>query len=208
MAGFHRTNAADPEAFIKGAARVLSSPYAQTFPSVINDIIKLATGVTQYDPQSGWTDLGATKTGIQIVRNNTEETYDVDQIMGEIGSEPTNWEMNVGTALAEVTLEHIAYVWEGGNVTTNTTPNPDEKILGIGMPVSYVQRRLAVLFPRPNGNIRAYVFRKVQRQPQESSFTHAKTGEQATLPIRWRCLADDTVADVDSRFGTIFDQVS
>lgn len=208
MGSFLRTNITD-EGFIRGAARlVIADPVAVSFPTMISDIIVLTTGATQFDTTSGWSDLGATKTGIQIVRNNAEETFEVDQIQGDIGSSPTNWEMNVGTALAEVTLERIKEAWEGGEITTNNTPDVPEKNLPLGQPVSYTQRRLAVLFQRPNGNIRAYVFRKVQRMPQESAFTHQKTGEQLQVPMRWRALADDTVADVNARFGVIFDQVA
>jgi hypothetical protein len=206
MGSFHRTNI-NEEGFIRGAGRLLVANTSVAFPSEISDLIVLDAGGTQYDPQTGWTELGATKTGIQIARNNAEEEFDVDQIQGAIASEPTNWEMSVGTALAEVTLERIDYVWEGGGVTTDTATTPDEKHLSLGQPVSYRQRRLAVLFQRPNGKIRAYIFRKTQRTPQESAFTHQKTGEQATLPIRWKCLADETVADVNARFGEIIDQV-
>lgn len=206
MGSFLRTNITD-EGFIKGAARLVVAPIATAYPAKIDDIIRLASGSAQFDARAGWQELGATKTGIQIVRNNAEETYDVDQIMGDIASEPTNWEMNVGTALAEVTLERISLVWEGGAVITDATPPTGaEKRLALGQPVSYIQRRLAVLFRRPNGKVRAYVFRKVQRMPQESAFTHQKTGEQATLPIRFRCLADDTVEDVNGRFGDVWDQ--
>jgi hypothetical protein len=119
----------------------------------------------------------------------------------------TNWEMSVGSALAEVTLEKIDYVWEGGAITSSVESTGTEKHLTLGQPTSYTQRRLAVLFQRPNQKIRAYIFRKTQRTPQESAFTHQKTGEQATLPIRWKCLADDTVSDVNARFGEIIDQV-
>jgi len=44
---------------------------------------------------------------------------------------------------------------------------------------------MAVLFQRPTGQIRAYVFRIMQRMPQESSITHAKTGEQISIPVRF-----------------------
>ncbi len=207
MGSFLRTNIND-EGFIRGAARIVIAAKTQTWPTKISDIIVLATGATQYDPASGWSDLGATKTGIQIVRNNSEETFDVDQIQGDIASEPTGWEMNVGTALAEATVDKIAVAWETPTPTTDATPpTGSEKHLLLGQPTSYTQRRLAVLFQRPNGKVRAYVFRKVQRMPQESSFTHAKTGEQATLPLRWRCLADDTVVDINARFGEIIDQI-
>lgn len=207
MGSFHRTNITD-EGFIRGAGRLLIANTSVAAPTKIADIIVLTAGGTQYDPQTGWSDLGATKTGIQIARNNAEEEFDVDQIQGAIASQPTNWEMSVGSALAEVTLDRIAYVWESSNPTTDVTPpTGSEKHLVLGQPVSYTQRRLAVLFQRPNGKIRAYFFRKTQRLPQESAFTHQKTGEQATLPMRWRCLADDTVVDVNARFGEIIDQI-
>lgn len=212
MGSFHRTftsGLSGEEGFIRGAARLLWAPLATTFPTKISDIIALASGATQYDATSAWNDLGATRTGIQIVRNNAEETFDVDQIQGDIASAPTSWEMNVGTQLAEATLDRIAVAWETQAPTVNTTLTPDEKTLLLGMPDSYVQRRLAVLFQRGNAtkDIRAFVFRKVQRMPQESAFTFQKTGEQITVPVRWRCLADDSVTDVNARFGVIFDQV-
>lgn len=217
MGTFHRTNIT-PEGFIRGAARILIAPTTYTFPTKVADIIILATGATQYDPVggvSGWSDLGATRTGINITRNHTEETFDVDQIPSDIAALPTGWEMSVGTALAEVTLEKISYAWQGGTVTTDATPSSgSEKHLPLGTPESFAQRRLAVLFQRPAdpntgtpGKIRAYVFRKVQRTAQDSSFTHARTGEQATIPIRWRCIPDDQVTNVDARFGEIIDQV-
>lgn len=214
MGTFHRTNIT-PEGFIRGAARIMVAPLTLPWPTKIGDIIALASGASQYDAASGWSDLGATKTGVNISRNNAEEEFTVDQIQGAIASQPTSWEMSVGTALAEVTLDRIGYVWEGAAITTDATPPTGaEKHLTLGQPEQYSTRRLAVLFQRqrdPNtgaaGKIRAYVFRKVQRMPQDSSFTHQPTGEQATLPIRWRCLADDTVNNVDARFGEIIDQV-
>jgi hypothetical protein len=216
MGSFHRT-AINSEGFIRGAARLLIADTETAFPNKISDVITLASGANQYDPASGWTDLGATKTGITITRNNTEETFDVDQIATDIGSQPVAWEMSVATALAQATLDKIDLVWEGGGVTAETSDGVPIKRLPLGAPESYAQRRLAVLFKRPaiklssgavtEGKIRAYVFRKVQRSPQESSFAHQRTGDQATLPIRWRCLADDSVADINARFGEIFDQV-
>lgn len=173
-----------------------------------NPTLSISQSGDQYRAKGVWQELGATKTGIQIARNNAEEEFDVDQIQGAIASQPTNWEMSVGSALAEVTLDRIQYIWEGGTVTTDNAPaTGPEKHLVLGQPVSYTQRRLAVVFQRPNGKIRAYCFRKTQRLPQESAFTHQKTGEQATLPQRWRCLADDAVVDVNARFGEIIDQI-
>jgi hypothetical protein len=208
---FHRTNVND-RSFIRGAARILVAPYTQARPTQISDVIALAAAagppaVAQYDSKTGWTDLGATKTGIQITMNNAEETFDVDQILGDISSAPSNWECSVGTSLAEMTPEKLQIAWEGSAITVDNTPTLPEQEIGFGNPVAYTQRRLAVLFQRPNGKIRAYLFHKVQRMPQESSVTHAKTGEQISVPIRFRVLADTTAStDVQKRFFIIRDQ--
>ncbi len=162
-----------------------------------------------FDAQGEWEDLGATKTGIQITINNAEESFDIDQVMGDIASAPTSWECSVGTQLAEFTPEKMQLAWEGSAISVDATPEAGpEKEVGFGQPVSYTQRRLAVLFQRPNGKIRGYFFRKVQRSPQESSITHAKTGEQISIPMRWKALADTTVDEVLKRFFIVRDQMA
>jgi hypothetical protein len=209
-ADFHRTSV-DNRSFIRGAARLLIAPAEITRPTKISDVIALASSsgppaVGLYDAASGWTDLGATKTGIQITINNAEETFDVDQVYGDISSAPTSWECSVGTQLAEMTPEKMQVAWEGSAITVDNSPAIPEQEFGFGQATSYTQRRVAVLFQRPNGKIRAYLFHKVQRMPQESSITHAKTGEQISIPVRWRCLADTTITDPFKRYFIIRDQ--
>lgn len=214
---FHRTSVNDTS-FIRGAARLLIAPVSQAFPTKIGDVIVLASGASQYNPQSGWTDLGATKTGIQITINNAEENFDVDQVMGDIASQPTGWECSVGTQLAEFTPEKMQIAWEGSAISVYASGalggDPAEKEIGFGQPTSYTQRRLAVLFQRPvqstgaAGLIRGYFFRKVQRMPQESSITHAKTGEQISIPVRFRAIADTSISDITKRFFIIRDQAT
>lgn len=208
---FHRVTPSADDAFIRGAGRLLIALDTQAFPTQISDIVETsASPMTgeQWDAKTGWTDLGATKTGIQITVNNAEETFDVDQVLGEIDSAPTSWEVSVGTQLAEATLERMQVAWEGSAITTDTTPTPDEKELGVGEPTTYTRRRLAVLFQKNSGLVRAFIFRKVQRMPQESSITFQKTGEQISIPVRWRALADTSVSDTKKRFFVIRDQIS
>jgi hypothetical protein len=206
---FHRTNVT-PTSFIRGAARILVAPISQTFPTKIADVIALAStsAVALYDAASGWTDLGATKTGITITINNSEETFDIDQVMGDIDSQPTGWEVSVATALAEFTPEKMQVAWEGSAITVDNSPPVPEKEIGFGQPTSYTQRRLAVLYQRPNGQIRGYFFRKVQRTPQESSVNHQKTGEQISIPVTFKALSDTTVTDPYKRFFIIRDQAT
>ena len=208
MPDFHRTYIND-RSFIRGAARLLIAPITVPRPAKIADVIIIGTPTAPaelYDAVDPWVDLGATKTGAQITINNAEETFDVDQILGDISSAPTSWECSVGTQLAEMTPERMQVAWEGSDVTTDATPTIPEEEFGFGEPVAYTQRRLAVLFQRPTGLIRAYLFHIVQHTPQESSVTHAKTGEQISIPVRFKALPDTSISDVQKRFFIIRDQ--
>jgi len=208
MPDFHRTYVND-RSFIRGAARLLIAPIDADKPTQISDVIVTAaspaTGM-QYDAVDPWVDLGATKTGCQITINNAEEAFDIDQVLGDISSAPTSWECSVGTQLAEMTPERMQVAWEGSDITTDSAANPPEEEFGVGEPTAYTQRRLAVMFQRPSGLIRGYFFHIVQRTPQESSITHAKTGEQISIPVRFKVLPDTSVDDVRKRFFIIRDQ--
>lgn len=200
MTDFYRTYVDDTN-FIRGAGRIMWAAISQAFPTSCSDIVNLST----YDAAAGWNDLGATKNGIQITVNNTEETFDVDQILGDLDSRPSAWDVEVVTQLAEMSLARLQLAWEGGTINTVGS----EQQMGIGQPTVYTRRRLAVLFPKNVGGvtkIRAFVFRKVQRAPQESTINFAKTGEQQSVPTRFRALADSSIANVNERFFMIFDQ--
>jgi ribosome-binding ATPase YchF (GTP1/OBG family) len=194
---FHRYTVNDDN-FIRGAARLLLSAITQAFPTSIGDIVNLTT----YDAQTGWTDAGATKTGITITNNNTEETFDIDQELTDIDSRPTGYEVTVATALEEVDLEHLQIAWEAGAIATVGS----ERQMGIGTPTVYVKRRLAVVFQKANNKLRAFVFRKAQKSPQESAVVFNKTGEQQSVAVRWRALPDPSIAVVTDRIAMIFDQ--
>jgi hypothetical protein len=194
---FHRYSVNDDN-FIRGAARLLLAAVTQAFPTSIADIVSL----TSYDAQSGWSDAGATKTGITITNNNTEETFDIDQELTDIDSRPTGYDYAVATALEEVDLEHMQIAWEAGTIATVGS----ERQMGVGTPAVYLKRRLAVVFQKANGKLRAFVFRKVQRSPQESSVVFNKTGEQQSLPVRFKALPDPSIAVVSDRVYMIYDQ--
>ena len=198
MADFFRTGITDDN-FIRGAARLLVAGTTITFPTAVSDVINLST----FDAQSGWVDVGATKTGITITRNNTEETFDVDQILGDIDSRPVSYEQTVATALAEVTLENLQLAWEGGTISTSG----GFRTMGVGEPAVYTRKMLAIIFQKANGKLRMHAFRKAQRSAQESAIPYNKTGEQQSIPVTFRALADTSIADVNIRTQVIFDQV-
>ncbi len=194
------------EGFVRGPGRLLIAAVTQAFPTEISQIVNASTFVAM----TGWTDLGATKGGVTITANNTEETFNVDQVLSDIDSLPTGWTMAVSTQLAEMTLDRLAVVFDGDPVTTNaaTTTGVSEKNLNLGAPLTYTRRRLAVAFRRPaTGKIRIVVFRRVQRSPQEAAVTYNSTGEQQTVAARFNCLADLSVANQNARIGLIFDQL-
>lgn len=199
---FHRFDISD-DAFIAGPARLLSAGITIDMPDTISDIVNMST----FDAETGWNDLGATKTGAGISRNFTEQVYDIDQSYTNIRARPTGWTMAVQTALAEMTLERIAFAWEGGGITTNTSPTPDERKLGLGAPRRYTERRLAVLHVRDNDKLRAHIFRKCLISPQETTLQFAKEGDQQTLPMRFAAYPDISILSEAERFGYILDQV-
>jgi hypothetical protein len=204
--------------FVQGAGRILYAPAGTDMPESIGDIIVLDDGGTQYDLVTPWVEIGFTKTGINITRNNAEEDFDVDQVSGSIRRRPTNWEMSVGTQLAEATLETFQLAWELGPITVNTPSAGDlaERKVGLSAPTSYKEIMVAVLFqfpPEPSGAspgtaalIRAWVFGRCLKAAQESGLTLQKTGEQVSLPVRWNAQADSS-KPIDEQFGIMLEQV-
>lgn len=209
MADFHRT-AVNDETFIRGAARLMIANVTVTFPSSIGCVINMSTYAASTDVTFGpWTDLGATKGGVTISVNSSEESFDVDQITGDLRTLPTNWECSVQTQLAELSLDRLQVAWEGSAVTTDATVTPNEKEMGFGQPLYFTERRLAVLFQRPyttSNKIRGFFFRRVVRASAESSVVFNKAGEQQSVTIRFRALPDLSVADPYKRFFTVRDQ--
>lgn len=188
-----------PDAFIRGAGRLMAAGITIAFPGDIGDIINLSS----FAAQSGWVDLGATKTGITLTINHTEETFDVDQVLSDIDTRPTAWEVGLATNLAESTPERYKEAWEGSAITTVG----GEKQMGLGEPRVFTKKMLAVVIQKENFKLRAYVFRKAIRAAQESSLVFNKTGEQHNFAVRWRALADTSIADVRQRLVMIYDQV-
>lgn len=193
------STAINDNTFIRGAARLMWAGTTISVPTTISSIINLST----YAAQSGWNDLGATKTGVTVTRNNTEEVFDVDQILGNIDTRPVDWEQTVTTALAEASLQRMQIAWEGGDITTSGS----EETMGVGNPLVYQKRRLAVLILKADNKIRAHVYRLVTRGAVESSAVFNKTGDQVTFPVQFRALADTSVSDVNTRVGVVINQI-
>lgn len=206
MGSFHRV---DTSQLKRGAGRLMFADDSQAAVTEINDVIVTAAGTTQYDAQTGWSDLGATREGIAIEVNNTESGFDIDQISAQVGTAPDQWECTVSTNLAEMTLEHLVIVWEGSAIDTNTTPTPlDERQSGFAGATSYTERRLAVLFKNPDETIMLFYFHRAVRAAQAVTINFVKSGDAMTIPARWTILADDSQTDPRDSFGFIFEQIA
>lgn len=194
---------------------------AQNVPLLTIDVSSIVGGGTAavtvttpgqglYDPKAGWFELGATREGIQISVNNSEDAFDVDQVQGDIGAAPNAWECSISSRLAEMTLERLQFIWEGSDIITDSTPTIPEREIGFAGATEYTERRVAILFKRKkNGTdkIRAYFFHKCVRSPQEGTIDHRKGGDAQSVQMQLRVLADSTVADPKKQFFIIRDQV-
>lgn len=197
------------QGFMQGAGRIVLAPGDTPFPEGPEDVIITAAGATKYDLQPEWTEAGFTKTGINITRNNSEETFTVDQLRSAIKTRPSNWEQSVGTQLAETSLETFALAWELTDpvvVTPAAVGTKGLKKVGMGAPTSYEERLLAVIFLYPDDIVRMFVWRRCLHAAQESGFTLQNTGEQVSLPWRLNCMAVDDAPDGE-QFGVIYEEI-
>jgi len=211
LANFFRV---DTTKLVRGAARFMYAAISQAKPAKISDVIILTAGGTQYNPQAGWSDFGATREGIQITVNNTESAFDVDQVAGDIGTAPDTWECFVATQLAERSLENLVIAWEGATITTDVVPTPFERETGFAGATSYTQRRLAVLFQKASvdggvtpGLITGYFFHIAVRAPQEGTLDFRKAGDAQTVAVRFKALADTTETDPLKAFFRVREQI-
>lgn len=204
MGSFHRV---DTTRLARGAARFMYAAITQAKPAKIVDVIATAAGPTQYDAAVGWSEFGATREGISISINNTEEGMDIDQIPGLVGTAPSDWECFVTTRLAEVTLESMVIAWEGAAITTDTSVTPYERETGFAGATNYTHRRVAVIFKKPTDKLLAFFFHDMVRSPQESTLDFRKGGDPQTLPIRLRAMADATETNPLKGFFRVREQI-
>lgn len=175
-------------------------------------VVETTPGLGQYDPIGTWFALGGTKNGVVPTFNDAEEAFNIDQYTAAIGALPTDAEWSLQTSLVELTIENLAFIWDMGPVTVNTTVTPNEKRVGMGTPSGFTQRRIAVIYRRTigtmSGLLRMHFFRIAQRAAgTEAPLTYASTGEQQSIPFRMRAIPDQTVSDEFSRIGYVLDQI-
>jgi hypothetical protein len=182
-----------------------------TLPTAVTTISQLGNGQYDVTPGSGWSDLGSTRGGTKISKNNTEDQLDIDQIYGSILGVPNEHEMTIATQFAENTLENIQLAWDAGTIILDATQTPTERQLPLGASTSYRQNRLAILHKKTigpaSGLLRAVVFRSVTRSAQNSEIDYQKAGQMQTLPHQFRAYVDPNISDPYDRFGRVIEQI-
>jgi hypothetical protein len=202
MGSFFRV---DTSKLMRGAGRLMYAPSSQAKPAKISDVIVTTGGPTQYDAATGWSELGSTNSGIQISVNNTEVAFNIDQVAGDVATSPDVWECTVATQLAEMTLENFVFVWEGVPVTTDLTAS--ERETAFAGATAYTERRLAVMFMKPNGKIQGYFFHRAVRSPQQGTINMQQGGTEMTLAMQFNILADATESDPRAAFFRVREQI-
>jgi hypothetical protein len=191
------------EGFVRAPGRLMYCDPSVAFPTSISGIINMST----FAAAANIFDVGPTKGGVQVSFNNSEEGFDIDQVLTELFALPTDHTMTVQTQIATATLDWLSFAWEGTAPTINAAPTIPEKVAFFGPFDSYTQRRLFLGARRPlSGKIRFFAFRKVQKMPVESSITFNKTGEQQSIPVQFRVLPDTSIDVVKQRFMAAYDQ--
>ena len=189
--------------------QVLRNTVEKAAPLAIT-VTRIQAGFGEFDPVGEWTDLGATKGGIKIMRNNTESLQDIDQIQAAVSALPDEWEMSVEAPLAETNEENIRVAWEASEPTVIATSTPIENEIGLGNPLSYTERRLAIIHKITMGSnankLKLFAFRRVTRSATSSTIDFQKTGNMATIATTFRCFADTSIANPLYSMGSQFEQ--
>lgn len=71
-------------------------------------------------PTTPWVDAGGTTGGVKFAVNMDFKALEVDQVPDEVGVRMTGRKITVETMMAEVTLENIKTLMNGGTISTGT----------------------------------------------------------------------------------------
>lgn len=95
---------------LMGPCDVYVSPFGSTEP----------VAGTWTAPAAPWVDAGGTSGGVKLQVSMDFKSLEVDQVPDEVGVRMTGRKVSVETELAEVTLENIKSLMNGGTIATGT----------------------------------------------------------------------------------------
>jgi hypothetical protein len=146
----------------RGPAKLLYAPGTLPMPTRIEQIIDPTGGAAA----TGWTALGFTRSGINVVKRlEGQPLADADQIIGTYDTILTGRSYQITTQLAEVfDRAQLAVALETGTVTQVSTTGPTQVLMPLDSGSnSPVERRIAVVFPKAtDGRAWAFVFRRAE----------------------------------------------
>jgi hypothetical protein len=112
--------------------------------------------------EEDWTDRGGTTGGLRLVADREFFRLDVDQIIGRVGSVPTQEDFSVATSLAEATLENYALTMNKPDASVTTAGGVKKLALGGTLPGSAPNYVALLIEGRaPGGKGRLVIVRKV-----------------------------------------------
>lgn len=176
---------------------------ATAFPTKIDDIVVL-TGATPgaANTANGWRNIGHTGP-TTISRNRTTTDLGSEQV-DPVLTVHDRWEAQVETIALEASPQNIADFIQ-------TDPAGAQSVVGgavaqtrydFGSPVSINYRRVAVLHPRSDGTLEAWVFAKTTVYMSQGG-RYERTG-RVERQVQAKAYPDDRVADVNRRVGAYF----
>lgn len=152
---------------IQGPATIYTGLFGATEPATISTT-----------PSTGWTDVGGTKGGLELLIEQEWSELGVDQIVDVVGRRRTGRKVGIKTTLAEVTLANIAASIANSAPVTN--------VLELDNDITVFQPSyLAILFDGigAGGFRRRVVLRKAL--PTENVSIAYKKDEQTVLAATW-----------------------
>lgn len=201
MGSFFRVNTTS---VMRGAARLLYAGLDVAKPTKIDDVIRLSAGSTQFDPRTGWIDVGATREGIHLLGGNPETKFEINQELGIPVPVPGAQVWTLSTKLVETSLERIQFAWSGSTLQTN---GAGEQVMGKGPSYESSLYRMAVIFKRASGKFFAVFVHQAALLPVESALNFLKRSDPMTLPVQFLCIADPTESNYRHRYFRIHDQL-
>ena len=192
---FYQTNLTEDWATVRGPGRLLTADVdSVSIPTSIDQVINTLT----YEAQGVWTDLGATKGGIQIEYSFTDPQVSINRLTKQVDTDYLSADLSASTALAENTFRSYQFAWN--------TSDQDDEAFTLGTPHKTPQKRIVIAYQDASTElIRLYIFYRAIITPT-GPITFHKEGDQVTIPVRITAAPDLTQADLRNRYMTVTEQ--
>lgn len=144
-----------------------------------------------------WKDRGGTFGGLRLIADREFFRLEVDQVIGRVGSVPTQEDFSVATSLAEATLENYASVLNKPDTAVTTSVGVKRLSLGGTLPGSAPNYVALLIEGRaPEGKGRLVIVRKVLSTATVE--TPMEKGGQTVYPVTFSAHhVSDSIAPIE-----------